>query len=363
MKKLEVLIIGPGSSKSESGGVVSVIENLIENLDSKYKITRIITMRPVGIFNRLILYVNSFYLIFKSKLNKNNKIAHMHMASRFSFYRKSLIVLVLKVLQIPSILHLHGAEFHIFFSEESSLIKKKYIKWIFGLSNKVILLTHSWDEWYKNSICEKNSTVIYNGTGNYYHKASIPIEQRDNIVLFLGRLGKRKGIYDLLNAFKDVLSKIPNAQLKIGGDGEVDLCKKLAKELNISSNVSFLGWVGEEEKGKLLNEAKIYILPSYNEGLPMGVLEAMSAGIGIITTPVGGIPEAIENNKNGILVKEGSVEEIADAIISILSDSDKNTTLGLEAKKTYHEKFEIKKVAIQVERIYDGLYEGEKYDI
>lgn len=352
-KNIEVLMIGPAASKTLSGGIVAVIDNIVQHLDKKFIIKRIITMRPSErIVKRLGIYLRALFLIFISSLNKNQKIAHVHMASKNSFYRKSFIIILLKLCHIPILIHLHGGKFHIFFSKELNPIMQKYVKWIFSLADKTILLSHNWQKWYKETINTSASVVIYNGVKSYYNKNSLPLEKRNNTILFLGRLDTNKGIYDLLYSFKDVLETVPDAMLKVGGDGEVRKCKEFVKELNIETQVEFLGWVPEENKYQLFNESKIYILPSYNEGLPMGLLEAISAGIAVISTKVGGIPEIIENGNNGLLIEPGSKKQISKSIIFLLKNPDKSTQLGIKAKEQFLNSFDIKNITKQIEKEY-----------
>ncbi len=354
MKKnsnIEILMIGPGESKISGGGVVMVIDSLTDELNHNFVVTSIVTMRPVGIVKRLNIYLQSLFLIFKSLANNNKKIAHIHMTSRFSFYRKSLIIIVLKIFHIPILIHLHGAKFHLFY-ESLSPVMKRYLKWIYSLADKTILLSRSWQKWFQKTINTSDSMVLYNGVKSYLRDSALPLNQRDNVVLFLGRLGERKGIYDLLNAFKEVVRYVPDAVLKIGGDGAVEECKKLVIDLDIEKNVEFFGWIGEEQKYQLINESKIYILPSYNEGMPMGILEAMSAGITVIASDVGGIPEAIENNTNGVLIKAGDKKQISDSIVGILQDSKKATQLGIQARKSYLDNFNITDITKKIKKEY-----------
>lgn len=357
MSKIEILMIGPGDTKDVSGGIVTVINGLLGNISSKYFVNYIVTMRPVSLFKRIYIYLFAFFSIIKSLFNTNKKIAHIHMSSRTSFFRKSLIIMFLSFFNIPIIIHLHGGVFHVFY-DDLSTTHKKFVKFIFKLADKTILLTNSWKEWYADTIKLPNSVVVYNGVSNYYDKNSIPISERKNTLLFLGKLGNNKGIYDLINAFKKVVNVIPDATLIVGGDGEVDKCRNLTRALNLDNNIIFSGWINEHNKLKLLNESKIYILPSYNEGLPMGILEAMSAGICTISTPVGGILEAIENNVSGVIVNPGEVDEISTAIINVLSNVELNTALGLESKKVFHNKFEIEKVTMEIEKVYHECIRG-----
>ena len=130
-------------------------------------------------------------------------------------------------------------------------------------------------------------------------------------LLFLGLLGKNKGIYDLLECIRDHKVEFQGKlKLYIGGNGEIEHVKQLIKEYGIADIVIFEGWVSGDKKIELLNKSDAYILPSYKEGLPISILEAMSYGMPIISTPVGGIPEIVSNGENGYLVEPGNKEDI-----------------------------------------------------
>jgi glycosyltransferase involved in cell wall biosynthesis len=344
-------MIGPGAGKNSSGGIVAVISNIMKHHDKNLIIKHIVTMRPSSAIMHICTYLHSLLSLLINLLNSDTKIAHVHMSYRTSFYRKSSIILLLKLFRIPIIIHLHSGEFDIFFKELNSIMQR-YVKWIYSLADKTILLTNGWHAWYKNEINANESLVVYNGVENYCNKNSPPLKERKNIILFLGRLEEKKGIYDLLYAFKKIAHTVPDTKLKICGDGETAKCKKLVEDLQLDLQVDFLGWVDENEKYKLLNKSKIYILPSYFEGLPMGVLEAMSAGIAVIATDVGGTSEAIEDKKNGLLIKAGSREQIYKNIIFLLQNPDETERLGKEARKCFLKNFDISKVSKKIAEVY-----------
>ncbi len=344
-------MIGPGAGKNSSGGIVAVINNIMQHLDRSLTVRHIVTMRPSSVFMHICTYLRSLLSLSINLLNRDAKIAHVHMSYRTSFYRKSSIILLLKLFRIPIIIHLHSGEFDTFFKELSSIMQR-YVKWIYSLADKTILLTNGWHTWYKNEINVNESLVIYNGVEDYCDKNSLPLRERENIILYLGRLEEKKGIYDLLYAFEKVVQAIPDARLKICGDGEMAKCKKLAKDLHLDIYIDFLGWVDENEKYRLLNKSKIYILPSYFEGLPMGVLEAMSAGIAVIATDVGGTSEAIKNRENGMLIHAGSCKQIHENTVFLLQNPDIAEQLSKEARKYFLKNFDITKVSKKIAEVY-----------
>ena len=104
--------------------------------------------------------------------------------------------------------------------------------------------------------------------------------------------------------------------------GILNRLKRLLQQKGIEKNVVFPGWVRGEEKDKLLRESDLFFLPSYNEGMPMSILEAMGYGLPIISTPVGGIPKIVHNGKNGYLCEAGDVQAFSNALIEILTNDE-----------------------------------------
>lgn len=327
---MRILMIGPEAGKNNGGGVASYIKSIIPLLSKSNKIIRIKTMTDLNIFKRTVDFLLAITQTIIYSLDSKDTIAHIHMASRWSFRRKALLIKILKIRNIPIILHLHGAEFHIFFEKESSKeIKKKIIN-TFLMCDEIIALSNSWAEWIKENIKHPSINMIFNGSKDYLIKDDL-VSNRENILLFMGRVGERKGIFDLIESLNSLNSEFSDFKLIIAGDGELDKAQKLVSKYKLDKKIIFKGWIGENEKIELLNKSKVFILPSYNEGLPIGILEAMSAKLPVISTYVGGIPETVIDNETGLLFNAGDKEILKDHIFKILNnkiicdDFSKNT--------------------------------------
>jgi glycosyltransferase involved in cell wall biosynthesis len=168
-------------------------------------------------------------------------------------------------------------------------------------------------------------------------------------------LGKRKGTYDLLEAFESLVKRQPNARLVLPGDGEVDEIKALVKEKGLEDVVEVPGWVSGAAQDELWNRTDVYTLPSYNEGLPGSVLEAMSAGLPCVSTPVGGIPEAVLDNQTGYLVDAGDVAGLEKALERLVADEDLRLRMGKEGNNLLETKFNIDRIVGQVVRLQEKL--------
>ena len=164
----------------------------------------------------------------------------------------------------------------------------------------------------------------------------------------------QKGIYDLLDVIKEIRHDLKDKFcLHIGGNGETERLQKLIDENDLSDLVRFEGWVSGEKKKELLSLADAYILPSYIEGLPISILEAMSYGLPILSTPVGGIPEVVDET-NGILFTPGDKKEMADAIKSMVGNPQIGKSKG-NASREKAVRYYPDNVASELIEIYNGI--------
>ena len=270
--------------------------------------------------------------------DKTVKIAHIHTSSKGSFLRKSMIMYVAKAFGKKTILHVHGSEFKVFYDKSPDIIKK-FIEKTFDNADCIIVLSKQWKDIIFQITKNENIQIVYNPI-----KIHEPNKLEGANFLFMGRLGKRKGVFDIFEAAKSVCGDVV---INLYGDGEID--KSLAPE-----NVKIHGWVSGEEKDKIFRNSDVLLLPSYNEGLPISILEAMSYGMPIISTPVGGIVEAVENNVNGFIVNCGDTSDLAEKI-NALCDKDLRLKMGAESFRLVKEKFDVEIIKTRLKEIYDEL--------
>lgn len=242
---------------------------------------------------------------------------------------------------------MHAGRFAVFYQQHRYAVRK-----VVNKSDVIIALSEYWKEYFKNEFPTKRVEIIKNViSAPRVHKQQTGYFT----LLFLGLLGKNKGIYDLLECIRDHKVEFQGKlKLYIGGNGEIEHVKQLIKEYAIADITIFEGWVSGDKKIELLNKSDAYILPSYKEGLPISILEAMSYGMPIISTPVGGIPEIVSNGENGYLVKPGNKEDIYKAIISLLNDSDLRNRMGSVSLSRVGEHLP-EYVEKQLETLYDSL--------
>ena len=307
----KILTIGP-DYHNHRGGIGAVIE-----IYSKYFVDfKFLASFKVGstLFKSIFFAGFLLKLFLKLIIDRRIKIIHIHGASYGSFIRKFICFIIAKyIFQKKVIYHIHGAEYHLFYSCSNGFIKS-LIKLFINNTDCIICLSIAWKNFFESNF-NPNKIEIVPNIIDYPSLSSIEREKSILTFLFLGIIGNRKGVFDLLeviSANKDKYSG--KIKLVIGGNGETDRLTQIIKEHNLKDLIEFVGWITKEEKNAWLQRADIYILPSYNEGLPISILEAMSYGKAIISTKVGGIPEIVIPSENGILIEPGNSQQLESAI-------------------------------------------------
>ena len=350
---MKILMIGAG--RDVQGGVATVVNQYYEGgLDCQVDLRYLASMKDGTRIKKLAVAIIA-YLKFCALIRRFD-IVHVHMSSRASFYRKSRFIMKAKKEHKKIIIHMHGSEFDVFYDRECNDNQKEYVKYIFGMADAVIALSEHWRE-YLSKITDRSRIVVI------YNALTLPKFERrdysDKNILFLGQLGKRKGVYDLLEAIPLIIRENPEAHFYFGGDGEIDKCRQICKERNLEKYVTFCGWITGEQKEGYLKKCSTFILPSYHEGMPMSLLEAMSYGDVVISTNVGGIPRVIDNKVNGYIVTPGAVAEIAKCVLEALTVENRES-IGLTAYQTIERNFNIKNNIKNLIELYSSLISSKE---
>lgn len=350
----KVLMVGPG--RDVMGGISTVVNNYHETgLFKRVRSRYITSMEDGGKIKKLAVACKA-YIDFCSCL-KSFDIVHVHMAAQASFWRKAIFIKRAYAYGKKVIIHQHAADFDVFFKKADG-VKKSRIKAVFMMAHKVIVLSEEWARFFGEYVCDREKIcVIHNSVIMPDHTKEV---YSDHDILFLGRLGARKGSYDLLRAVPQVLDAVPDVFVYLGGDGEVRQSRKMAEDIGISGHVRFLGWIRDEEKESYLKKCSIFVLPSYHEGMPMSVLEAMSYGLATVGTNAGGLPQVIENGVNGIRIDAGDIQALSESLIDLLQDEEKKKRIGQAAVKYISARFDARENVDRIYEIYAGLLEGDK---
>jgi len=234
-------------------------------------------------------------------------------------------------------------------------------------ANKIIAVSHFTKrellEYYK--VPERKIRVIHNGVNvNKFKpaqdkrkvKEELGFNPDDLTILSVGRLYARKGLFTLIESMPAVVNRFKNAKFIISGKGQSGEMRKLvnyADKLGVKDSIIFTGYYPDKKLPKLYQAADVFAFSTFYEHHPFAVLEALSTGLPVVTTSVGGIPETIENGKNGFLVEPFNPKQFADRILYLLEHPAEAAEMGLLARQTILERFDWRIVVKDVLKVYD----------
>ncbi|MDO4173552.1 MAG: glycosyltransferase family 4 protein [Eubacteriales bacterium] len=316
---MNVLMVG--NDLSVQGGITSVMTQLLEynwekqNIEMKY----IPTYVEAGMLRKFVFFAKAYRRINQEIRQNKPDLVHIHMSYRGSFFRKYLIHKLCQKNRIPDVVHLHGSEFAQWYAASGHALQKR-IQSMLRECSLCIVLGEKWNRTIKK-IEPAATTMIVRNAVHIPHETvawRIPFT-----ILFLGALIPRKGVADLLQALQQIkgMHGLEHIRLVIAGTGaEEGALRARSAQLSIGPYVTFAGWVDGEAKKKLLRECQMLVLPSYHEGLPVAILEAMSYGMPIVATDVGDISAAVHEGENGFLVRPGDIDGLADRMYALASN-------------------------------------------
>lgn len=342
-----VVNIGP-SFKPVAGGIAQVMAYYNDYLFDDFQFIE--NSCPGSKLKKLYCATKAIISLFTLLFFNRVDIIHIHTASKISFKRSVIFARLGFIFNKKVIMHIHAGSFMEYYSSTPN-----YVYSILNRCDKVIALSEVWKAQFESVIGLKNVAII----NNIIPKPSL-IEHatyQKAVVhgLFLGAIKEEKGIFDLLDIIISHKNELENKFiLHVGGNEQVTKLLKIVKENNLENIVHFEGWVGDEKKESLFNTSDIMFLPSYIEGLPICILEAMSYRLSIISTKIGGIPSIINNGKNGLLVEPGDKVELWRATQKLISDFEMRNRFGQESRliiKCYYPDY----VANQLESLYKEL--------
>ncbi len=350
--KYKVLMFGPGPKVM--GGISSVVNDWLEaGIDQKINLKYISTLqdgRPGRYIGKFSDALKAYFRLF-IEITKPIDLVHIHLSSYMSFYRKLIIFWFAKTRRVKTVIHLHGSMFREFY-EDGKTTQKKLITWMFNNADAIIVLSETWSQFISEISSNSNIYKIYNGISADKFQNITPTDKRQITITFMGKLGKRKGTYDLLEAFAQLNTETPEAELILAGDGDIEEIKALINKKGLTDRVQVLGWITGQQKSSVLANTDIYALPSYNEGLPVSILEAMASEVPIVSTPVGGIPEAIIEGRNGFLVQPGDVNTLYLRLSQLCQNKQLRHEMGQENIQIISQKFDIQKLIDELITVY-----------
>ena len=346
---VRILMIGP--DRSVHGGISGVVNNYYEaGLDKRIDLCYVGTMVEGSRVRKLFTAIKAYFR-FLFKLSAY-RLVHVNMASDSSYFRKSVFIRTARLFGKKIVIHQHGGDFENFYYHQLSERGRKNLRRVLSMGDAFVVISPSLEEFFGGLLGRERLTLLPNAI-------QIPPqggkEYGRHRILFLGRICREKGIRELLSVMPALKEKYPDIRLCLGGVFEDPQLKEKVEAL--SDCVEWIGWVGGEEKERYLREFDIFVLPSYFEGQPVSVLEAMAYSCAVVASGTGGIPQMIIDNETGILVEPKSGKSLREGLERALSDNKLCERLGKSAREKAQREFSLDQNMERLLEIYRSVLE------
>jgi glycosyltransferase involved in cell wall biosynthesis len=363
-----ILMVGP--VPPPYGGIASAVEEIVNSglaatchfdIFSRTVWSPMVTQDP---FIRNIHRIDRFLRFFRLLLTGHYDLVHLHSAE-LAFPGTVVFMLLARLAGQRVLLHLHGTEWNDFYRNAPKR-RRFLIRWGLRIPQRIAVLYAAWAENIKELAPAADVWVVR----NRIRRRTIPNEalvealksrlglgKEHHVVVAVGSVGWRKGSFDILKAVPQVTKYADYVRfVLVGGEekpGELRRLRNLVETDGLSRWVVLTGEVGREQTSAYYAIADIFLLPSYSEGLPIAILEAMQLGKPVISTRVGAIPEILDEGISGLFVSPGAPDQIAAAVSRLLQDPAVRRKMGEAAQAAFDERFDLDRWLGDLKALYE----------
>jgi glycosyltransferase involved in cell wall biosynthesis len=362
--RIRVLMLGPG--EGVIGGITTLTETLVPVLEQQVDLLYLTTVRrrPLKKSGKISLQnmalAVSQYARFLFALHRfRPHIIHLHTSQGIAWLKDTFFVLMGKAHRCHVVIHVHAADFDELYGKKARWVQS-YTRRVMRLADAVIAVSAEWRRRLGHIVpvdrvfTFRNCIAVDAILPHFSHRSTDGAK-----ALFLGSVGPRKGAFDLLEAMSHLKSSGGYLHLWVAGyeerEGDLARARTRLEELHLEDMCQLVGTVRGVRKAQLLSEASLFVLPSYNEGLPMAILEALAAGLAVVATPVGGIPEVIKDGHNGFLVTPGDVEALAEKLAILANDRHLREVMGRRNREIAEQELDVKPYVERLVALYESL--------
>lgn len=374
-KKIKILLVGP--VPPPYGGIPAYVNSLrlanIENTEfilfntanpawvepfsreGKRNYASIFEFGVLASIRKVLYIVGTFISLIRDLVARQPSIVQVFTSSYWGYWRSWVYVLISKITGKQTIFHLLGA-IDLFY-EEVGAFQKFLLRQSMNSADCYLMQSPGLEAWAKK-YSRKQVYGIWNGID--FTKIAPILDAPPQIIeslnvpigLTMGNLSTNKGTVEIIDALVRMKKKDINFHWIFIGRGDVEGYQLLAGKKGLSKNISFLGEVSEFDKWQYLHHASFFCLPSFAEGQPISIIEAMACKLPIISTKVGSIPEMIADNVNGILITPGATNALVDAIMLLLNNALLRTSMGNESYNIALERHKIEDLYSALSKLY-----------
>jgi glycosyltransferase involved in cell wall biosynthesis len=341
MRKRNPIVVMVGPDINGLGGISTVVRlwkntGLFSSSGVEYLATYSGRQRKLW---HLLERLTTFLLMCR----KNCKAVYIHTASHRSFYRKSLFLILGRMLRKPVVLHIHPTLFCDFVEDSKGLLRA-FMLAVIRRAACLVVLSEEMETRLSALFPEIPIFILPNAVDlQEANKYTAPRREKRTLI-FLGLYVPEKGVYDLVDAIKILIGNGFEVSLDFYGTNEIDRLRRYVMDLNLSQYITVNDWIGDSEKFIQLSRSAALVLPSYTEGMPNVVLEAMATKTPIIATRVGGLKELLRHAENAFVAEVRDPQDLSDKIRLCIENEEMRNRLAEAAYRDVAMKYDIRKI-------------------
>jgi glycosyltransferase involved in cell wall biosynthesis len=344
-RRKAIFIVAPdGQAGGGMGQVKDYILRAGDDARGRHVFVPVVTRDMRGVVHSLWLLLGGILTIWRHALVGRAALVHVHMGDNGSAARKGLIVMAARLAGIPTLLHLHAVSLDALYARSGPLARWA-LRRPFRAASAVIVLGERFRAWVVDEmgVDPERVDILNNGVASRAPAGPIVRARQAGPVrmLFLGNLLERKGVSDLIAALAMVPAAAGAWRITFAGGGDIDHYRALAAREGIADRADFVGWVDREGALDLLERVDLLVLPSYAEGLPLVILEALGAGVPVLCTPVGSIAEVLENGTHALFCPPGDRAALAAALGRLVAEPSLRAHLATGGKALFDRRFSL----------------------
>jgi len=312
-------------------------------------------------FYSICVVIKLLYVLVKT----SPELVYMITVTQWGFVRDICIIMICKIFRKHLVCHLHSKYTGPLFLRKRGL--RFIFHWVMLLPDKVVVLSENLKRQFSGLIRHDKLEVINNIVNTSLYDKLVEEEKAEGFqktvkpitILFVGRLSKKKGIWDLLEAIALIAADGRNVIFELAGVAEYK--EEEIKVFGYCDNpfmkdhVSLLGTISGKLKVSTFRNADIFVFPSHIENMPIVILEAMAAGLPIVSTNVGEIPDIIDSEINGFLVEPGDTKKLAEKLVTLIESPDLRDRIGRNNHTKARNYYDVEIGVRKLHKVFDDL--------
>lgn len=373
-----LLMVGPIPVRgSYIGGIGVLIKQILAHWDvpsaSVIHFNPEFVVRPYGTtgqlrLRNLLLCVVNLVRLFHSMLRTRPHLVHYHTSRGLALFKDMMFAACLRGLfELKVILHINSSDARTILMFRTPRLQRLQVRVLQRCCDRLVLLSHNVLDDLAGILGPKAAAQFRSRCTVLHNFAPVPRtlhqhrEPAGGVCLFyIGNIGREKGIYDTLEAARRLCGRtaVPFRVVLAGpfNDPQEEqlVCTTVAQG-RLEETVVFLGPVFDQRKEDAFLQADIFVLPSYSEGIPLSMLEAMAYGLPVVVSNVGGIPEVVRDGQEGRIIQPGDVDGLCGALRGLMESVALREKMGAAARHRIETHFTIDNYMRQLQRMYSSL--------